>query len=131
MNLGRLNEDWHPLQGVKSGEIKVSADFEPDTQGSLQINQNYFENIRITTQFHEVNLNRIPLPTATGDVEATIQRPSGAIDKPTIDDNNNGTISVKYQPVEEGIHYLHVKFNGDQVQGSPFKFHVNQTNSGN
>ena len=130
MNLGKLNEDWHPLQGVKSGEIKISADFEPDNQNSIHINQNYFENIRISTQFHEINLNRIPLPTASGDVDATIQRPSGAIDKPDIDNNNNGTISVKYQPVEEGVHYLHVKFNGDQVQGSPFKFHVNTVNSG-
>jgi len=47
-----------------------------------------------------------------------------------IDDNNNGTVAVKYQPKEEGIHYLDVKYNGDQVQGSPFKFHVSQQNSG-
>ena len=129
MNLGKLNEDWHPLSGVKSGEIKISADFEPD-ENSINITQNYFENIRISTQYQEVSLNRIPLPTASGDVEATVQRPSGAVDKPEVDDNHNGTISVKYQPVEEGIHYLHVKFNGDQVQGSPFKFHVNSVNSG-
>ena len=130
MNLGELKEDWYPLQGVKSGEVRMAADFIPDTIDELHIQQRYTEERRSSTQYHEVSLNRIPLPSGGGKIDANIRRPSGAIDTPLIEDNNNGTISVKYQPTEEGLHYLDVKYNGDQVQGSPFKFHVNKQNSG-
>lgn len=43
--------------------------------------------------------------------------PSGKIDKPVIQDNRDGTVSVKYDPREEGSHELVVKYNGEPVQG--------------
>lgn len=43
--------------------------------------------------------------------------PSGNVDKPTIEDNHDGTVSLKYEPREEGLHEITVKFNGEQVQG--------------
>ena len=43
--------------------------------------------------------------------------PSGNIDKPIIEDNRDGTVSVKYDPREEGLHELSVKYNGEHVQG--------------
>lgn len=48
--------------------------------------------------------------------------PSGQIDKPLIEDNRDGTVSIKYDPREEGIHELAVKYNGEHVQGSPVSF---------
>lgn len=77
--------------------------------------------------------------------------PSGKVDKPIIQDNRDGTVSVKYDPREEGSHELVVKYNGEPVQGkqgtlnkclssslivppptlgSPFKFHVDSITSG-
>ncbi|XP_055692729.1 filamin-A isoform X7 [Lutzomyia longipalpis] len=56
--------------------------------------------------------------------------PSGNVDKPSIEDNRDGTVSIKYDPREEGIHELAVKYNGEHVQGSPFKFHVDSITSG-
>ena len=56
--------------------------------------------------------------------------PSGEVDKPVIDDNHDGTVSIRYEPKEEGIHELAVKYNGEHVQGSPFKFHVDSISSG-
>lgn len=56
--------------------------------------------------------------------------PSGNIDAPQIEDNRDGTVSVKYDPREEGLHELAVKYNGEHVQGSPFKFHVDSIMSG-
>lgn len=44
--------------------------------------------------------------------------PSGNIDQPIIEDNRDGTVSIKYDPKEEGIHELVVKYNGEQVQGN-------------
>lgn len=47
-----------------------------------------------------------------------------------IQDNRDGTVSVRYDPKEEGLHELQVKYNGEHVQGSPFKFHVDSISSG-
>lgn len=43
--------------------------------------------------------------------------PSGKADVPIIEDNRDGTVSVRYNPREEGLHELHVKYNSEHVQG--------------
>lgn len=43
--------------------------------------------------------------------------PSGKVDKPIIEDNRDGTVSIKYDPREEGLHELALKYNGEHVQG--------------
>lgn len=43
--------------------------------------------------------------------------PSGKVDKPVIEDNRDGTVSIKYEPREEGLHEVFVKYNGEHVQG--------------
>jgi len=48
---------------------------------------------------------------------AEVKMPSGNIDKPVIEDNHDGTVSIKYEPREEGLHEIYVKFNGEHVQG--------------
>lgn len=48
--------------------------------------------------------------------------PSGQIDLPKIEDNRDGTIRVQYDPREEGIHELAVKYNGEHVQGKNITF---------
>ncbi|XP_045539697.1 filamin-A isoform X2 [Papilio machaon] len=63
-------------------------------------------------------------------VMAEIRMPSGHIDQPVIEDNRDGTVSIKYDPREEGVHELYVKYNGEHVQGSPYKFHVDSISSG-
>ncbi|XP_022252251.1 filamin-A-like [Limulus polyphemus] len=57
--------------------------------------------------------------------------PSGQLNKPSIIDNHDGTVSFKYEPKEEGMHELYIKYNDEQIQGSPFKFHVDAVTSGN
>lgn len=32
--------------------------------------------------------------------------------------------SVRFVPTEIGIHYIHVKFNGIHIQGSPFRLRI-------
>ncbi|XP_065165587.1 filamin-A isoform X3 [Atheta coriaria] len=80
--------------------------------------------------YRALHLDNIPLPTTGGVVVANIKMPSGNIDLPIIEDNNDGTVSIKYDPREEGLHELAVKYNGEHVQGSPFKFHVDSISSG-
>ncbi|XP_043237014.1 filamin-A-like isoform X4 [Amphibalanus amphitrite] len=93
------------------------------TSSTVHTREEYFE-------YRPVELNNIPLPTTGGHVTAEVNMPSGNVDKPLIEDNRDGTVSVKYEPKEEGLHELVVKYNGENVQGSPFKFHVDSISSG-
>lgn len=43
--------------------------------------------------------------------------PSGKRDQPIVEDNHDGTVSLKYGPKEEGLHELFVKYNGENIQG--------------
>ncbi|XP_015599800.1 filamin-A isoform X2 [Cephus cinctus] len=81
-------------------------------------------------KFRDVQLNNIVLPSTGGRITAEVKMPSGNVDKPVIEDNHDGTVSIKYEPREEGLHEVYVKFNGEHVQGSPFKFHVDSLSSG-
>lgn len=49
---------------------------------------------------------------------AEVKMPSGHVDQPVIEDNRDGTVSIKYDPREEGVHELYVKYNGEHVQGN-------------
>jgi filamin len=46
--------------------------------------------------------------------------PSGNVDKPLIEDNRDGTVSIRYDPREEGTHELSLKYNGEHIQGENF-----------
>ncbi|XP_065072533.1 filamin-A isoform X5 [Ochlerotatus camptorhynchus] len=81
-------------------------------------------------QLRDFKLERLNLPQTGGVVSAEVRMPSGEVDMPVIDDNHDGTVSIRYNPKEEGIHELAVKYNGEHVQGSPFKFHVDSISSG-
>ncbi|XP_039436619.1 filamin-A isoform X4 [Culex pipiens pallens] len=83
-----------------------------------------------SNRLRDFKLERLNLPQTGGVVSADIKMPSGEMDKPVIDDNHDGTVSIRYDPKEEGIHELAVKYNGEHVQGSPFKFHVDSISSG-
>ncbi|KAL8611652.1 hypothetical protein ACOMHN_065130 [Nucella lapillus] len=63
-------------------------------------------------------------------VSASIVMPSGKTAYPKIEDNRDGTVTVRYQPTETGLHELHVKYNNESIDGSPFMFHVDSVNSG-
>uniref|UniRef100_A0A336M1N1 CSON010354 protein n=1 Tax=Culicoides sonorensis TaxID=179676 RepID=A0A336M1N1_CULSO len=80
--------------------------------------------------FRQVQLSKLLLPQSVKEVEAEVRMPSGNIDKPMIEDNRDGTVSIKYDPREEGLHELAVKYNGEHVHGSPYKFHVDSISSG-
>ena len=63
-------------------------------------------------------------------IPAVIITPSGQKHYPKIIDNGNGTVKIKYQPTEVGLHTLEVAYNQVPVQGSPFKFRVDAINAG-
>ena len=61
---------------------------------------------------------------------ALIRTPTGNFHTPIIGDNLDGTVSIKYQPSEVGLHELDVFYQGQPIAGSPFKFHVDQVQTG-
>ncbi|UYV73976.1 cher [Cordylochernes scorpioides] len=83
-----------------------------------------------TTQYRSVQLHNVAVPSVGGNITAEVKMPSGKPDKAQVIDNKDGTISIKYEPKEEGLHELHVKYNKEHVQGSPFRFHVDSIASG-
>ncbi|KAG7278458.1 hypothetical protein CRUP_038753 [Coryphaenoides rupestris] len=48
-----------------------------------------------------------------------------------IADNKDGTVTVKYAPVEAGLHEMDIKYDGIHIPGSPLQFYVDYMNSGN
>ncbi|VDO98791.1 unnamed protein product, partial [Soboliphyme baturini] len=70
------------------------------------------------------------LNAGAGKVTAEVILPSKSVDVPTVIENDDGSITVRYQPQERGIHELHIKQNGAHVKGSPFTFEVEQIGEG-
>ncbi|XP_033213591.1 filamin-A isoform X3 [Belonocnema kinseyi] len=99
-------------------------------QESVSVTKRSTTKDTLQKKFNVVRLSNIPLPSTGGKVTSEVKMPSGNVDKPTIEDNHDGTVSLKYEPREEGLHEITVKFNGEQVQGSPYKFHVDSLASG-
>ncbi|XP_030827869.1 filamin-A isoform X3 [Strongylocentrotus purpuratus] len=66
-----------------------------------------------------------------GCISGQVKTPSGRKEIPVIIENKDGTITVKYSPTETGRHELAIKYNGKDVPGSPFHFHVDELKSGN
>ncbi|KAI1294930.1 Filamin-A [Halotydeus destructor] len=77
-------------------------------------------------KYRQVQLQRLPIGSnlSTQDVTAIVKTPSGGVDLASIGTNPDGSVGVRYDPKEEGVHELHVKIKGDHIQGSPFKLHV-------
>ncbi len=75
-------------------------------------------------RFPPIELNNVPLPSTGGDVDSVVRTPSGGLAYPYVEDNGNGSIGLSYQPVERGPHSIDVRYDGDHVQGSPYKFYA-------
>lgn len=43
--------------------------------------------------------------------------PSGKTARPHITDNKDGTITIKYQPTERGLHEMDIKYEGNHIPG--------------
>ncbi|KAI3382304.1 hypothetical protein SNEBB_011398 [Seison nebaliae] len=76
-----------------------------------------------TTSYRPVDL-RLPVNAPSTELHATIITPNGEREIPIMEDNTDGTVSVRYQPHMIGIHELQVNHNGVPLPGAPFKFHV-------
>ncbi|XP_019753210.1 filamin-C-like isoform X3 [Hippocampus comes] len=72
----------------------------------------------------------IPFTVQTGDITGEVRMPSGRAAQPQIVDNKDGTVTVKYSPIECGLHEMDIKYEGQHISGSPLQFFVDAVNSG-
>ncbi|XP_063147804.1 filamin-B isoform X4 [Candoia aspera] len=73
----------------------------------------------------------IPFAVRKGEITGEVYMPSGKTATPEIVDNKDGTVTVRYAPVEVGLHEMHIKYMGNHIPESPLQFYVNYPNSGN
>ena len=91
-----------------------------------QLDTSNLEPFNLRIPVNEINNNS---PLGHKPVSARVKMPSGKVANPSVEQNKDGTVSIKYQPSEIGLHELDVYYNGQPIQGSPFKFHVDALNS--
>ena len=60
-----------------------------------------------------------------------VTTPSGQKRDVRPEDNKDGTVTIRYQPDEVGLHKLDVSYNDKPIEGSPFEFYVSPSSSGN
>uniref|UniRef100_A0A8C7FJZ9 Filamin C n=1 Tax=Oncorhynchus kisutch TaxID=8019 RepID=A0A8C7FJZ9_ONCKI len=59
-----------------------------------------------------------------------VRMPYGKTAHPYIINDNDGTITVKFNPTEKGLHEMDIKYEGNHIPGSPLQFYVDAMNSG-
>uniref|UniRef100_A0A8C6NZ21 Filamin C n=1 Tax=Nothobranchius furzeri TaxID=105023 RepID=A0A8C6NZ21_NOTFU len=79
--------------------------------------------------FRPVNF-LVPFTPQQGEITGEVRMPSGKTGRPHITDNKDGTITIKYQPTERGLHEMDIKYDGNHIPGSPLQFYVDAVNSG-
>uniref|UniRef100_A0A8C5GBZ7 Filamin-C-like n=1 Tax=Gouania willdenowi TaxID=441366 RepID=A0A8C5GBZ7_GOUWI len=79
--------------------------------------------------FRPVNF-LVPFMPQQGEITGEVRMPSGKTARPHITDNKDGTITIKYQPTERGLHEMDIKYEGNHIPGSPLQFFVDAVNSG-
>ena len=50
-------------------------------------------------------------------ISAYITMPSGDKAYPKIEDNKDGTVTVRYQPTQTGLHELNLSYNNEPIDG--------------
>uniref|UniRef100_A0A3Q3M388 Filamin C, gamma a (actin binding protein 280) n=1 Tax=Labrus bergylta TaxID=56723 RepID=A0A3Q3M388_9LABR len=82
--------------------------------------------------FRPVNF-LVPFTPQQGEITGvtnTVRMPSGKTARPHITDNKDGTITIKYQPTEKGLHEMDIKYDSNHIPGSPLQFFVDAVNTG-
>ncbi|XP_072482139.1 filamin-A isoform X2 [Notamacropus eugenii] len=72
----------------------------------------------------------IPFTIKKGEITGEVRMPSGQVAKPSITDNKDGTVTVRYAPTEAGLHEMDIRYDSMHIPGSPLQFYVDYVNSG-
>uniref|UniRef100_A0AAY4BYE5 Calponin-homology (CH) domain-containing protein n=1 Tax=Denticeps clupeoides TaxID=299321 RepID=A0AAY4BYE5_9TELE len=68
----------------------------------------------------------VRLNGAQGNIDAKVHSPSGAVEDCVVSELEQDKYAIRFIPRENGIHAIHVKFNGSHIPGSPFQVRVGE-----
>ncbi|XP_076861287.1 filamin-C isoform X11 [Brachyhypopomus gauderio] len=68
----------------------------------------------------------VQLNGARGVIDAKVHTPSGAVEECYITELDNDKHAIHFTPRENGVHSIHVCFDGGHIPGSPFKIRVGE-----
>ncbi|XP_028303701.1 filamin B a isoform X2 [Gouania willdenowi] len=68
----------------------------------------------------------VRLNGAKGKMEAKVHSPSGALEECAVTELEQDKYAIRFIPRENGLHIIHVKFNGSHIPGSPFQVRVGE-----
>uniref|UniRef100_A0A0B7BLG3 Calponin-homology (CH) domain-containing protein n=1 Tax=Arion vulgaris TaxID=1028688 RepID=A0A0B7BLG3_9EUPU len=114
-----VEEEYETFLATKVGEDLLTADH-VDSVHAVPSQAGLFQSVDFT----------LPVGPIFNFVSAAVVMPSGKRAYPNIEDNKDGTVTVRYQPTETGLHQLHMQYNNEEIEGSPFLFHVEAIDSG-
>lgn len=127
MNQNTSKSNYYPYQAKENLAAASASHYSNShvTQYSYSANDSLEPfNLRIPVNELNSTIGALVKP-----VSARVKMPSGKVANPNVEQNPDGTVSIKYQPSEVGLHELDVLYNGQPIQGSPFKFHVDAINT--
>ncbi|CDW56754.1 filamin C [Trichuris trichiura] len=120
---GELLEKGQWLVKAEPGKRR-SSDDQPVSATPLVGNNNGTADLRFSEKTWTFT------PPGTNALTAKVIMPTGRVDAPLIKDNADGSVTIKYQPSEPGLHELHIKHKGLHISGSPFNFFVGKLAGG-
>nr|XP_039265539.1 filamin-C-like isoform X3 [Styela clava] len=102
--------------GAEDGQGKKASSFVP-----VFSHRSDFGTFQHTGKLKEANIR---------DLTATVENPSGEVEKAQIFESGDNTYSIRFIPKEMGVHTVSVKYLDEHVPGSPFQFTVGPLGAG-
>lgn len=125
----------------EAGEYQISIKFNdehiPESPFNVTIGPPFGDAKRLTihslkTKGLEVNRQytfTVNVNGAHGRVDARVIAPSGAEETCVVQEVENDNYAIKFIPRENGVHWIHVRFNGRDIPDSPFRVAVGNANA--
>ncbi|CAF1103836.1 unnamed protein product, partial [Adineta ricciae] len=125
----------------EAGEYQISIKFNdqhiPDSPFNVSIVPPFGDARKLTihslkTKGLEINRQytfSVNVNGARGRVEARVTAPSGAEESCVVQEIEHDHYAIQFIPKENGIHWIHVRFNGRDIPDSPFRVVVGQANA--
>uniref|UniRef100_A0A8K9WSS4 Calponin-homology (CH) domain-containing protein n=1 Tax=Oncorhynchus mykiss TaxID=8022 RepID=A0A8K9WSS4_ONCMY len=110
--------------------VELDMDVQENRDGTFEIYYTAPEPGKyvITIRFGGQHIPRSPFHVTVEYI--LVRMPYGKTAHPYIINDNDGTITVKFNPTEKGLHEMDIKYEGNHIPGSPLQFYVDAMNSG-
>ena len=125
----------------EAGEYQISVKFNdehiPESPFNVSIVPPFGDAKKLTIhslKTKELEVNRqytftVNVNGARGRVDARVTAPSGTEETCVVQEMSDDHYAIRFIPKENGIHWIHIRFNGRDIPDSPFRVVVGQANA--